>query len=86
MLSSPFIVAESELLMAIPSSVARRLEQIANVKTFPVPFAVPRFTVKIYSHKRSGKKSSTDWLKNTIFQSVQQKNDGFSGTKPALVS
>jgi DNA-binding transcriptional LysR family regulator len=86
MLSSPFIVAESELLMAIPSSVARRLAQLANVKTFPVPFAVPRFTVKIYSHKRSGKKSSTDWLKNTICQSVQQKNDGFSGTKPARIS
>ena len=74
MLSSPFIVAESELLMAIPSSVANRLQPLASVKIFRLPFAVPRFTVKIYSHKRSGKKSSTQWLKTTICQSIQQKN------------
>ncbi len=84
MLSSPFIVAESELLMAIPSSVARRLEQIANVKTFPVPFAVPRFTVKIYSHKRSGKKARQTGLKTPFFKAFSRKMTVFLIQNPPL--
>lgn len=69
MLSSPHIIAESNLLMAIPSFVAEKIADIAQVNTFKLPFSAPPFTVKIYSHKRSGKKSSTDWLKATIAQS-----------------
>lgn len=71
MLGSPFIVAESELLMAIPTFVAGKIEQVAKVKIFKLPFYAPHFTVKIYSHKRSGKKPSNDWLKNNILQGIQ---------------
>lgn len=74
MLSSPHIVAESELLMAIPSFVAGKIAPVAQVRIFRLPFHAPPFTVKIFSHQRSGKKSSTDWLKNNIFQSIQRQN------------
>lgn len=74
MLSSPHIVAESELLMAIPSYVAGKIARLAKVKIFPLPFFAPAFTVKIYSHQRSGKKSSADWLKKNIFQSIKRQN------------
>jgi DNA-binding transcriptional LysR family regulator len=75
MLGSPFIVAESELLMAIPSFVAGKIEQVANVKIFKLPYDAPHFTVKIYSHRRSGKKSSTDWLKENILRGIQGRNE-----------
>lgn len=71
MLSSPFIVAESELLMAIPSFVASQLCITANVRTFKLPFKAPRFTVKIYTHKRSGKREATDWLKSVMVDRFQ---------------
>lgn len=71
MLGAPFIVAESELLMAIPTFVARTFEQVAGVTTFPLPFSAPRFTVKIYTHKRSGKSTPTEWLKKIICESVK---------------
>lgn len=73
MLGSPFIVAESELLMAIPSFVADTMMQVAQVKAFTLPFCAPRFTVKIYSHKRSGKKASSDWLKVNIQRAIQRQ-------------
>lgn len=73
MLSSPYIIADSELLMAIPSFVAGRIAQLARVNTFRLPFCAPPFTVKIFSHKRSGKKTSTDWLKSMIAQSIHRR-------------
>jgi len=73
MLSAPFIIAESELLMAIPSFVAGKIARATEVATFKLPFSAPRFTVKIYSHKRSGKRLPTDWLKAQIGESVSEK-------------
>lgn len=70
MLSSPHVVAESELLMAIPTFVAGKIAQIADIKIFKLPFNAPPFMVKIYSHKRSGRKKSTDWLKDYILKRV----------------
>lgn len=66
MLSAPFIVAESDLLMAIPRYAAEKLSQATSIKIFELPFEVPVFDVKIYSHKRSGKRGATDWLKQAL--------------------
>ncbi|ADO47051.1 LysR family transcriptional regulator [[Enterobacter] lignolyticus] len=63
MLSAPFIVAESDLLMAIPRFAAEKLIPATKIKIFALPFAIPAFEVKIYSHKRSGKRGATRWLK-----------------------
>ena len=75
MLSSPSIVAESDLLMAIPSFVAGKLAPTVSVSTFPLPFKAPRFTVKIYTHKRSGKREATDWLKSVMVEQMKSLNN-----------
>lgn len=62
MLSAPFIIADSDLLMALPRSAAEKLKQAAKITIFALPFAVPPFEVKIYSHKRSGKRGAAQWL------------------------
>lgn len=66
MLSAPFVVADSDLLMAIPRFAAQRLSRAARIKIFDLPFAVPSFKVNIYSHKRSAKRAATDWLKTQL--------------------
>ncbi|MFK3703602.1 LysR family transcriptional regulator [Klebsiella sp. NPDC088457] len=63
MLSAPFIVAESDLLMAIPRFAAEKLIVATKIKIFSLPFAIPPFEVKIYSHQRSGQRGVTNWLK-----------------------
>ncbi|WP_368541892.1 LysR substrate-binding domain-containing protein [Enterobacter soli] len=63
MLSAPFIVAQSELLMAIPRYAAETLAKAANLTLFALPFEIPPFEVKIFSHRRSGQRGVTRWLK-----------------------
>jgi DNA-binding transcriptional LysR family regulator len=66
MLSAPFIIAESELLMAIPRSAAEKMTATMSIKIFELPFEVPPFEVKIYSHKRSGQRGASQWLKDRL--------------------
>lgn len=66
MLSAPFIIEDSELLMAIPRSAAEKFIRTAQLKIFPLPFAVPPFEVKIYSHIRSGKSGAAHWLQKEL--------------------
>lgn len=76
MLSAPFIVAESDLLMALPRFAAEKLMPAANIKIFALPFDIHRFEVKIYSHKRSGQRSVTNWLKATLRSLAEGVNAG----------
>ncbi|MBD8451226.1 LysR family transcriptional regulator [Serratia rubidaea] len=76
MLSAPFIVAESDLLMAIPRFAAEKLVAAADIKIFTLPFAIPRFEVKIYSHKRSAQRGATRWLKAELQQLAQALHSG----------
>ncbi|MEH5668041.1 LysR family transcriptional regulator [Enterobacter cloacae] len=66
MLSAPFIVAQSDLLMAIPRYAAEKLKVAVNINIFTLPFAIQKFDVKIYSHKRSGQRGATRWLKEEL--------------------
>ncbi|EOW6846893.1 LysR family transcriptional regulator [Cronobacter sakazakii] len=66
MLGAPFIVAESDLLMALPRFAAQKLLPATNLRIFELPFEVSSFEVKIYSHQRSGKRGATDWLKRVL--------------------
>lgn len=73
MLSAPFMVAESDLLMAIPRYAAEKFALAAPINIFPLPFDVPGFEVKIYSHKRSGKREATDWLKQELMRLAEDE-------------
>ncbi|HKS32336.1 MAG TPA: LysR family transcriptional regulator [Enterobacteriaceae bacterium] len=66
MLGGPFIVAESELLMTIPRYAAKIFQPTVPVTVFEMPFNVPSYCVKMYSHRRSGKKEAADWLQNRL--------------------
>ncbi|HFK5675446.1 LysR family transcriptional regulator [Pantoea dispersa] len=76
MLSAPFIVEESDLLMAIPRFAAEKLIPAVNIKIFSLPFAVRSFEVKIYSHKRSGQRGATTWLKAKLQMLAKEVNSG----------
>ncbi|NWC64764.1 LysR family transcriptional regulator [Cedecea sp. P7760] len=76
MLSAPFIVAESNLLMALPRFAAEKLMPATNIKIFSLPFEIRPFEIKIYSHKRSGKRSATNWLKSKLQTLAKELNAG----------
>lgn len=84
MLSAPFIVAQSDLLMAIPRYAAEKFLHAAPIAIFPLPFAISPFTVKIYSHKRGGQRGATKWLKTALQSPVLAENAGVLTSKTEL--
>ncbi|MGG7924721.1 LysR family transcriptional regulator [Klebsiella aerogenes] len=76
MLSAPFIVAQSDLLMAIPRYAAEKFLHAAPIAIFPLPFAISPFTVKIFSHKRGGQRGATKWLKTALQSLALAENAG----------
>ena len=80
MLGGPFIVAESELLMTIPRYAAKTFQPAAPIAIFELPFSVPPYRVKMYSHRHSGKKEAADWLQNRLSGLAER----FSGQKVGI--
>lgn len=77
MLSAPFIIEESELLMALPRSAAQKMSATTRIKIFELPFEVPPFAVKIYSHKRSGQRGASQWLKESLREWAATERCGY---------
>ena len=51
---------------ARPEDAAEKLKAAVNINIFTLPFAIQKFDVKIYSHKRSGQRGATRWLKEEL--------------------
>nr|WP_317984050.1 LysR family transcriptional regulator [Affinibrenneria salicis] len=66
MMSAPFVVARSAMLMTMPENVARLFSKILPLRIHPLPFAVPSWRVKIYSHRRSNRPEAHSWIKNLL--------------------
>lgn len=76
MLSAPFIIEDSDILMAIPRSAAEKFARIAQLKIVNLPFNVSPFEVKIYSHIRSGQRGAAHWLKKELQQMADERAAG----------
>ncbi|MDX3904588.1 MAG: LysR family transcriptional regulator [Pigmentiphaga sp.] len=62
----PDILAATELLVVIPSTVARLMMPLRHVKTLPLPFEAPEFEVKQFWHERSHQDDGTRWLRGVF--------------------
>ncbi len=71
-LVAPFIVARSELLMTVPRHAAQVLRAAAPVRLFPVPFAVPRYTLKLYRATRHATSPAHAWLHDQLLRCVPE--------------
>ena len=62
----PDILQATELLVVIPSTVARFMMPLRHVKMLPLPFEVPEFEVKQFWHERSHQDGGTRWLRGVM--------------------
>jgi DNA-binding transcriptional LysR family regulator len=70
--------------MAIPRFAAEKLAAAADLRIFPLPFSIRTFEVKIYSHKRSGQRGATRWLKEELQTLAQALHSGLSGSQERM--
>jgi DNA-binding transcriptional LysR family regulator len=65
-LAAPFVVGGSELVMTVPRQAALALREAAAVSIFKPPFAIPRYTVKVYGHVRHSRTAAHLWMKELL--------------------
>jgi DNA-binding transcriptional LysR family regulator len=62
------LVTTTDLIATIPSRLAESLRQLANVKVFPPPFALPKIKVSLYWHERFHRDPGNAWLRSVYLK------------------
>lgn len=68
--TAPMIVAESDLIIALPSRLAQRYRQQLPIELIPLPTASETFGYLLIWHERAHRDPSLQWLRRTIKQLV----------------
>ncbi|WP_162062069.1 LysR family transcriptional regulator [Undibacterium sp. KW1] len=67
-LVAPFIIASSDLIMTLPRNAANTLAQAAGIAIYPAPFAIPPYTLKVYSHSKYARSDAHLWLRGVMME------------------
>lgn len=67
-LVAPFIIAGGDLVMTLPRLAAVTLAQAADIAIYPAPFAIPPYTLKIYSHSKYARSAAHLWLRQQMME------------------
>ncbi len=62
------LITTSDLIATIPSRLAASLQQLANIKVFPPPIALPKIRVSIYWHERFHRDPGNAWLRSVYLK------------------
>lgn len=65
-MAAPFIVANTDFLITLPRLVAEQLGESAQIKIHPVPFAAPRYTLKVFFQRRHLHSRWHRWMRDQI--------------------
>ena len=63
---APLIVAESDLVMAVPERLARRYVEHLPIAIMPIPTHSEDFSYRLIWHERSHRDSGILWLRTSI--------------------
>ena len=69
-LAAPFIIAHSSLIMTVPRYAAQTLQDSAPISIYSAPFAIPSYTLKVYSHIKHGRTAAHAWLREQLLGMV----------------
>ena len=69
-LVAPFIIAEGDLIMTLPRLAAITLSRAASINIYPAPFAIPPYTLKVYSHSKYARSAAHVWLRQQMMALV----------------
>jgi len=70
LLAAPFIIAHSALLMTVPRYAAQTLRAAAPITVYPAPFAIPRYTLKIYGHVKHARTEAHAWIRAQLLKTL----------------
>ncbi len=66
-LSTPWIVANTDLLLSLPARIAEKFVHIAPLKILPIPIELPIYDVIMIWHPLQEKEPDHQWIRQEIF-------------------
>ena len=64
----PLIVANTDLIVSLPSRVAEVSARLVKMKVHPLPIPIPSFDVSIYWHPRMENDAANRWLREAMLE------------------
>ena len=64
----PLVIANSDLLVIMPSRLAKAFAQLVSIKILKPPVALRPYDIKIYWHERFDKDPSSRWFRRALAQ------------------
>lgn len=71
----PQLLAQSDLVVVLPSRVAALYAAQGGLKALPLPVAIPEFDVRMHWHARQDGVSSNRWLRDEVVATVRSSVD-----------
>lgn len=75
-LSIPFVIAATDMVVTIPEAVGEMFSQLAGIRTFRPPMALPGFDIKQYWHRRQHNDVANRWLRG-VTQALFSGEEGW---------
>jgi DNA-binding transcriptional LysR family regulator len=64
----PLVIASSDLLVIMPSRLAKAFAQLVSIKILKPPVSLPPYDIKIYWHERFDRDPASRWLRKAFVQ------------------
>lgn len=80
-LAAARVVAASDLVATVPTTLARQAEVTLDVQAWPLPVDVPPFVISQVWHERQHHEADHAWLRETIGRAVSR---AFGSAEPAM--
>jgi DNA-binding transcriptional LysR family regulator len=79
----PQLVANTDLLVTLPSTVGRLFESTGFLRTLDIPVDIPHFEVRMFWHEHQEEKASHRWLRNMIFDALSELSNPSGDRSPS---
>lgn len=70
-LLAAYLVARSDLVLALPSRAARRLAELLPIGIFEIPLVLSEFEIAMYWHERTHKSGAHAWFRDQVRKTLQ---------------
>jgi DNA-binding transcriptional LysR family regulator len=71
-LLAAYLVANSDLVLAIPSRAAQRLSAMLPLMLFDIPLDLPEIQIAMYWHERTHNSAAHQWFRERVRESLPQ--------------
>jgi DNA-binding transcriptional LysR family regulator len=64
----PLIIAGTDLIVSLPSQVAKAWTELVRMKVHPLPIRIPSFDVSMYWHPRVENDAANRWVRSALLE------------------